>query len=75
MARGFSNERITFKGITKSGVNELMAVHHRIPNVKYKMTTGMLGLVSDAVVRSQKKHENYRAGVRNLFNTAFKAFN
>jgi hypothetical protein len=29
MAEAFSNERVTFKGLTKTGVPELMAVMHR----------------------------------------------
>jgi len=31
LAAGVSNERICFKGVTKSGVSDLMAVHHRQP--------------------------------------------
>jgi hypothetical protein len=29
MAKTLSNQRVTFKGIIKNGVSELMAVHHR----------------------------------------------
>lgn len=29
MAEGLSNEKVTFKGLTKTGISELMAVHHR----------------------------------------------
>ncbi len=29
MAEGFSNEKVCFKGVTKTGISELMAVHHR----------------------------------------------
>ncbi len=29
MAEGLSNEKVTFKGVLKTGVAELMAVHHR----------------------------------------------
>jgi hypothetical protein len=29
MAEGLSSEKVTFKGLTKTGIAELMAVHHR----------------------------------------------
>jgi hypothetical protein len=31
LAAGLSNEKVCFKGATKTGVAELMAVHHRQP--------------------------------------------
>lgn len=51
-----------------------MAVHHRSPYSKYKLTTGMLGIVSDSVVRRQKKSEHYKEGVKNLFTSICIAF-
>ena len=52
-----------------------MAVHHRVPSSSYKLTTSMLGIVTDSVVRKQKKHAEYKQGVKNLFNTVVASFN
>ncbi len=51
MAEGLSNEKVTFKGLLKTGVAELMAVHHRQSQSPYKLTSGMVDLVTDSVVR------------------------
>jgi len=59
--------------VLKSGINELMAVHHRRNYSPYKLTTGMLGIVTDSVIRRQNQHENYVKGVSNLISSAFKA--
>jgi len=52
MAEGLSNEKVTFKGLLKSGVSELMAVHHRAS--PYKLTSAMVGIVTDSTVRRQE---------------------
>jgi 5-methylcytosine-specific restriction endonuclease McrBC regulatory subunit McrC len=74
LAAGLSNDRVCFKGVTKTGVSELMAVHHRNPQSSYKLTSAMVGIVTDAVVRKQKKTENYKEGVKNLFNSLWTSF-
>lgn len=51
MAEGLSNEKVTFKGVVKSGISELMAVHHRAS--PYKLTSAMIGIVTDSVIRRQ----------------------
>lgn len=51
MAEGISNEKVSFNGITKTGISELMAVHHRAGNSPYKLTSGMVGLITDSVIR------------------------
>jgi len=60
LAAGVSNDRVCFKGIVKNGVSELMAVHHRNPQSPYKLTSSMIGIVSDSVVRKQKKTDTYK---------------
>jgi non-canonical (house-cleaning) NTP pyrophosphatase len=74
MAAGLSNEKVTFKGVLKSGVAELMAVHHRQSQSPYKLTSGMVGLVTDSVVRRQKQHDLYSAGVKNLLSVVSETF-
>lgn len=74
MARGLSNDRVCYNGISKTGISELMAVQHRNPSSPHKLTSAMIGIVSDAVVRAQKKTEPYKAGVQNLFNTVIRSF-
>ena len=74
MAEGLSNERVCFKGVIKAGISELMAVQHRQSLSQYRLSSGMLGIVSDAVVRKQHKSEDYIAGVKHLFQTAWSAF-
>lgn len=74
MAEGYSNHRVTFKGLVKTGVNELMAVHHRRNYSEYKLTSAMIGLVIDSVIKSQVIHDKYANGVKNLINTAFESF-
>lgn len=59
LAAGLSNERVCFKGVTKTGISELMAVHHRVPQSPYKLTSSLLGIVTDSVVRRQQKHAQY----------------
>lgn len=54
LAQGLSNEKVTFKGLLKTGVSELMAVHHRQSQSPYKLTSGMVGLMTDSVVRRQR---------------------
>lgn len=53
MAEGLSNQKVCFNGITKTGVSELMAVHHRASYSPYKLTSAMVGLVTDSVIRRQ----------------------
>ena len=53
MAEGFSNHRVTFKGLVKTGINELMAVHHRRNYSAYKLTTAMIGIITDSTIRRQ----------------------
>ena len=53
MAEGFSNEKVCFKGLTKTGIAELMAVHHRAGQSPYKLTSAMVGIITDSVVRRQ----------------------
>lgn len=54
LCKGITNERVTFKGVVKNGVSELMVIQHRIPFSKAPMTSAMLGIVSDSVVRCQR---------------------
>jgi hypothetical protein len=54
MAETLSNDRVSFNGITKSGINELMAVHHRAGYSPYKLTSAMVGIVTDSVIRRQE---------------------
>ncbi|CDW84928.1 purine nucleoside phosphorylase [Stylonychia lemnae] len=74
LGRGVSNQRITFKGLIKSGVNELMAVHHRRNYSEYKLTSAMVGLVTDSYIRRQSQTETYRKGVSNLIKVVFQSF-
>lgn len=68
MAEGLSNDRVTFKGVTKTGVCELMAVHHRAAHAgSHKIKTAMIGLITDAVVRPQQANERYIRAVKSLF--------
>jgi hypothetical protein len=56
LADGLSNERVKFKGVVKNGVAELMGVQHRRAQIpEAGMRTAMIGIVSDANVRHQKK--------------------
>jgi len=72
MAEGLSNEKVTFKGLLKSGVSELMAVHHR--SSPYKLTSAMIGIITDSVIRRQDQHECYVAGVQKLAVAVFSSF-
>jgi hypothetical protein len=74
MAEGLSNEKVTFKGLVKTGISELMAVHHRASSSPYKLTSAMVGIVTDSVVRRQNQHERYVVGVLNLAKTVFSSF-
>ena len=74
MAEGLSNEKVTFKGLTKTGISELMAVHHRQSQSPYKLTSAMVGIVTDSVIRKQVQHEKYQAGVGHLAHVVFQAF-
>ena len=74
MAEGFSNEKVCFKGLVKSGISELMAVHHRASSSPYKLTSAMVGIVTDSVIRKQEQHEKYTAGVKNLAAVVFETF-
>lgn len=74
LAAGLSNDRVCFKGVAKTGISELMAVHHRNPQSPFKLTSAMVGIVTDSVVRKQNKHAHYKEGVSNLFNTLFTSF-
>jgi hypothetical protein len=53
MAETLSNEKVSFKGMTKTGISELMAVHHRASSSPYKLTSAMVGIVTDSVIRRQ----------------------
>ena len=75
MAEGLSNEKVTFKGLTKTGISELMAVHHRASSSPYKLTSAMVGIVTDSIIRRQVQHQPYKEGVRNLTKTIFESFN
>lgn len=59
LAEGVSNHRVTFKGLMKSGVNELMAVQHRKNYSDYPLTSAMIGLVTDSVIKRQVTHDQY----------------
>lgn len=59
MAEGLSNEKVTFKGLTKTGIAELMAVHHRQSQSPHKLTSAMVGIVTDSVIRKQVQHDLY----------------
>jgi hypothetical protein len=74
MAEGFSNEKVCFKGLTKTGISELMAVHHRASSSPYKLTSAMVGIVTDSVIRKQEHNEKYINGVKNLTSVVFETF-
>jgi len=74
MAEGLSNEKVTFKGLTKTGISELMGVHHRQSQSPHKLTSAMLGIVTDSVIRRQVQHDQYQAGVSHLAQVVFEAF-
>ena len=74
MAEGLSNHKVTFKGVTKTGISELMAVHHRQSQSPYKLTSAMVGIITDSTIRKQTQHERYSAGVKNLASVVFEAF-
>jgi len=71
MAEGLSNEKVTFKGLTKTGISELMAVHHRASSSPYKLTSAMVGIITDSVIRRQVQHQPYKDGVSNLVRVVF----
>lgn len=75
MAEGLSNEKVTFKGLVKTGISELMAVHHRASQSSYKLTSAMVGVVTDSVIRRQDQHDRYVVGVKNLATVVFESFN
>lgn len=75
MAEALSNERVTFKGVTKTGIPELMAVMHRQGQSPYPLVSAMVGIVTDSVVRRQVQHDQYSQGVNNLVSVVFDAFN
>ena len=74
MAEGLSNKKVCFKGLTKTGISELMAVHHRASQSPYKLTSAMVGIVTDSVIRRQVQHEHYNEGVKRLANIVFESF-
>lgn len=74
MAENLSNHKVCFKGVTKTGISELMAVHHRQSQSPYPLTSAMVGIVTDSTVRRQAQHERYNAGVKNLAHVVFDAF-
>jgi hypothetical protein len=74
MAEALSNERVTFKGLTKTGVPELMAVMHRLSQSPYPLISAMVGIVTDSVVRKQVQHDRYSLGVNNLIQVVFDTF-
>jgi len=74
MAETLSNAKVTFKGVAKTGIAELMAVHHRAGNSPYKLTSGMVGILTDSVVRRQAQHSAYVAGVKRLFAAVTESF-
>jgi hypothetical protein len=59
LAEGLSNERVCFKGMVKTGINELMAVAHRRGNSPYKLHSGMLGIITEKVINKQTLNEQY----------------
>lgn len=74
MAEGLSNHKVCFKGVTKTGISELMAVHHRQSQSPYKLTSGMVGIITDSCIRKQAQHERYNVGVMHLASVVFDAF-
>jgi hypothetical protein len=74
MAEGLSNQKVCFKGVTKTGISELMAVHHRQSQSPYKLTSAMVGIITDSGIRKQVQHERYNHGVKNLTSVVFEAF-
>ncbi len=74
MAEALSNERVTFKGVTKTGIPELMAVMHRQGQSPYTLVSAMVGIVTDSVVRRQVQHDQYSQGVNNLVSVVFDTF-
>ncbi len=59
LAAGLSNDKVCFKGAVKNGISDLMAAQHRHRQA-YEITTSMLGLITDSVVRDQKITEPYK---------------
>ena len=74
LAEGVSNHRVTFKGLIKSGVNELMAVQHRKNYSEYTLTSAMIGLVTDSVIKRQVTHQKYQHSVAQLIDVVFETF-
>ena len=75
MAEGLSNEKVSFKGLVKTGVSEMLAVQHRqSKDVDTKYRSAMLGIITDSVVRRQEQHERYIQGVKNVARVAFEVF-
>ena len=75
MAEGLSNQKVCFKGVTKTGISELMAVHHRQSQSPHKLTSAMVGIITDSQIRKQAQTDRYTAGVKNLAAIVFEAFN
>lgn len=74
MAESLSNPKVSFKGLTKTGISELMAVHHRESQSPYRLTSAMLGIVTDSVIRKQEFNSKYCEGVKNLAEVVFESF-
>ena len=74
MAETLSNEKVCFKGVTKTGISELMAVHHRASSSPYKLTSAMVGIVTDSVLRRQVQHPAYVEGVKKLMTVVVETF-
>lgn len=70
LASGLSNERVSFSGLVKTSMAELLAVQHRkTKEARFKLRSAAIGVVTDAVVREQKETEAFRRGVKQALNT------
>lgn len=64
LAAGLSNERVSFSGLVKTSMAELLAVQHRkTKESRFKLRSAAIGVVTDAVVREQKETEGFKRGV------------
>lgn len=75
LASGLSNDKVSFKGFTKSGIAELMAVHHRkAKDAASPLITAMIGIGADYLIGAQRIHPQYSQGASNLLKIVVETF-
>lgn len=74
LAEGLSNEKVCFGGVVKTGIAELMAVHHRQSQSPHKLTSAMIAIGTSSVIRRQAPFEDYDRGVSTLMRTVVQTF-